>query len=132
MRKGVSPVVAIVLLIAIAVISAVAVWTWVGPLTAKPALGSTTFYNFQISRCNPTYSPTTSALDFKNGGGANLPTTTFSLISQADGSTLTSTSFTTTLPAGMTNSSLTVNYNLSSGIAYSLRASGIPDITFVC
>jgi flagellin-like protein len=38
MRNGVSPVVATVLLIAIAVIGSVAVWYWVSPYTSQPAL----------------------------------------------------------------------------------------------
>ncbi|NYZ80182.1 hypothetical protein H0N95_02940, partial [Candidatus Micrarchaeota archaeon] len=37
--KGVSPVVATVLLIAIAVIAAIGVWYWVGAYTGKPAVG---------------------------------------------------------------------------------------------
>ena len=39
MKKGISPVVAVVLLIAIAVIAAVGVWYWVGAYTGKPAVG---------------------------------------------------------------------------------------------
>ena len=40
MKKGISPVVAVVLLIAIAVIAAVGVWYWVGSYTSKPAVVS--------------------------------------------------------------------------------------------
>lgn len=77
MRKGVSPVVATVLLIAIAVISAVAVWYWVSPLTSAQATPSTTQYGFVITTA---YKNSTSGncvtLDIKNSGGASIPATT--------------------------------------------------------
>ncbi len=40
MKKGISPIVAVVLLIAIAVIAAVGLYFWVGSLTNKPATPS--------------------------------------------------------------------------------------------
>ena len=38
MKKGISPVVAVVLLIAIAVIASVGVWYWIGEFTDKPSV----------------------------------------------------------------------------------------------
>jgi flagellin-like protein len=46
MKKGVSPVVATVLLIAIAVISSVAVWYWVAPLTSQQPTQTSLVYSF--------------------------------------------------------------------------------------
>ena len=129
MRKGVSPVVAIVLLIAIAVISAVAVWTWVGPLTSKPPMGSTTQYSLQIIRCYP---GTPGAIDIKNTGGVIVPSTVFALISMSDGSTLSATGATLGVAPGLTNSSVAVSPSLTSGSSYLLRATGFPDIPFTC
>jgi len=75
MRKGVSPVVATVLLIAIAVISAVAVWYWVAPLTSPAATPSTTQYGFVVTG---TYKSAGNCvtLDIKNSGGTTIPVNT--------------------------------------------------------
>ncbi len=54
MRKGISPVVAVVLLIAIAVIAAVAVWFWVGPLTQKPAITTASQNQLVVEQCDTT------------------------------------------------------------------------------
>ncbi len=129
MRKGVSPVVAIVLLIAIAVISAVAVWTWVGPLTSKPPMGSTTQYALQVIECYPG-TPTT--IDIKNTGGVKISAQSFALISMADGNTLNGSVISQTLPPGEVNSSVTIVPSLSSGVSYALRAQNFPDIQFTC
>jgi flagellin-like protein len=75
MKKGVSPVVATVLLIAIAVISAVAVWYWVAPLTSSQPTGSTTQYGLTIpfAYSNSTSGVNCVTMDFKNTGGATIP-----------------------------------------------------------
>lgn len=52
MRKGISPVVAVVLLIAIAVIAAVGVWYWVGEFTDQPDT-NTDVKTFTLTRCGP-------------------------------------------------------------------------------
>ena len=54
MKKGISPVVAVVLLIAIAVIAAVGVWYWVGAYTGEPNV-TTDVKTFTISQCNGTH-----------------------------------------------------------------------------
>jgi len=128
MRKGVSPVVAIVLLIAIAVISAVAVWTWVGPLTSKPPMGSTTQYALQVIKCYPS----TSTIDIKNTGGTKISAQAFSLISKVDGAVLNPTVTSQTLAPGEVNSSVLITPALSSGVQYALRATNFPDIEFTC
>ena len=133
MRKGVSPVVAIVLLIAIAVISAVAVWTWVGPLTSKPPMGSTTQSIVQVIACHPG-NPTT--IDIKNTGGVKISSQSFTLISMADGSLVNLTGSgvvtTQTLSPGEVNSSVQISPSLASGVSYALRAQNFPDMPFTC
>jgi len=52
MRKGISPVVAVVLLIAIAVIAAVGVWYWVGEFTDQPNT-DTDIQTFVLTQCGP-------------------------------------------------------------------------------
>jgi flagellin-like protein len=47
--RGVSPVVATVLLIAIAVVAAVGVWYWVGSYTSKPATTSTDLKSIDVT-----------------------------------------------------------------------------------
>ena len=128
MRKGVSPVVAIVLLIAIAVISAVAVWTWVGPLTSKPPMGSTTQYSVGVIRCYPD----TNAIDIKNTGGVKISAQSFNLITKIDGATVLPSAINQTLSPGEVNSSVTIGWDLQSGVAYALRAQNFPDVEFTC
>ncbi len=52
MEKGISPVIAVVLLIAIAVISAVGVWYWVGGLASKPGGVQQAQTGFTIEDCD--------------------------------------------------------------------------------
>jgi len=54
MKKGISPVVAVVLLIAIAVIAAIGVWYWVGVYTGKPPGGALAKVAISIESCNGT------------------------------------------------------------------------------
>jgi flagellin-like protein len=51
-QKGISPVVAVVLLIAIAVIAAIGVWYWVGAFTGKPPTGPQQQVALSIESCN--------------------------------------------------------------------------------
>jgi flagellin-like protein len=129
MTKGVSPVVAIVLLIAIAVISAVAVWSWIGPLTSKPPTGSTTQYSLAVLKCYPT----TNAIDLQNTGGVKISGQSFALIDKSSGAELTATGIPgQTLTPGQTNSSVTVAYDITAGSSYALRAQNFPDVEFTC
>jgi flagellin-like protein len=50
--KGVSPVVAAVLLIAIAVIAAVGIWFWIGGFTSKPSLPPQQQVALSVENCN--------------------------------------------------------------------------------
>ena len=54
MKKGISPVVAVVLLIAIAVIASVGVWYWVGSYTGKPNVSGMK-KTAEIIKCNRTH-----------------------------------------------------------------------------
>ncbi len=78
MRKGVSPVVATVLLIAIAVISAVAVWYWVAPLTSAQPTPSTTQSAYVVTSVykNASNSAQCVALDIMNSGGVVISVNT--------------------------------------------------------
>jgi len=130
MRKGVSPVVAIVLLIAIAVISAVAVWSWVSPLTSKPPMGSTTQYALSVLNCYAS----TNTIDIKNVGGVKITSQNFSLVESATGTVLNTSALATlqTLLPGEVNSSVAVNYDITAGSSYVLRATNFPDFRFTC
>ncbi len=134
MRKGVSPVVAIVLLIAIAVISAVAVWSWVSPLTSKPPTGSTTQYSVSVLKCYPDGASNVNAIDIKNTGGVKISAQNFALIDTSTGATLASTGLnsTQTLAPGETNSTVPVLYDITAGSSYALRAANFPDVRFTC
>jgi flagellin-like protein len=76
--KGVSPVVATVLLIALAVIASVTAWFWVSSYTTKPALAETSFRGFTVvgvyknssnDGCN--------AFTIKNTGGQTITNALF-------------------------------------------------------
>lgn len=68
MKKGISPVIAVVLLIAIAVIAAVGVWYWVGGLATKPAGLDQAQQAFTIENCDLE----TDELLVRNTGGVML------------------------------------------------------------
>ena len=147
MRKGVSPVVATVLLIAIAVISAVAVWYWVAPLTSAQATPSTSQYGFVVTSAykNSTTGNCTT-LDIKNSGGVSIPINTAFEARAINGTNSGKyVNITTALTSGSTS-----NYNiasnatgaLSGGISvgsYFLRVvggssgvTGFTDVYFTC
>jgi len=145
MRKGVSPVVATVLLIAIAVISAVAVWYWVAPLTSAQATPSTSQYAFVVTS---TYKPSgnCTALDIKNSGGVTMPLNTTLEIFNINGTTTlkhvvvnvsTLTSGTTlnfpilTLPSTATNVPVG-SYLLRASTKSGASISGFTDVYFTC
>jgi len=73
MKKGISPVVATTLLIAIAVIASTTTWYWVASYTVKPALAETGFQSYTVPKV---YKISTSsycnAIDIKNTGGKTL------------------------------------------------------------
>ncbi len=54
MKKGISPVVAVVLLIAIAVIAAVGVWYWIGSYTGAPTAIRSSLKTITVQKCNGT------------------------------------------------------------------------------
>lgn len=55
MKKGVSPVIAVVLLIAITVIAAMGLWYWSTAFTAKPNVGQQYQISLSYTRCNGTH-----------------------------------------------------------------------------
>ncbi len=80
MQKGVSPVVATVLLIAIAVISAVAAWYWVSAYTAKPPLPETSQRGYMVTGVYDNASVTgCNGVDIKNVGGISISNLVFEI-----------------------------------------------------
>ena len=149
MRKGVSPVVATVLLIAIAVISAVAVWYWVAPLTSAQPTPSTTQTAYVVTSTykNTSNSAQCATLDLMNSGGIVIAVNTiFEVRYQANGTSAARyINITTALSPGSTS-----NFNITSAGwgnqsalplgTYTLRAStmssssisGFSDVYFTC
>jgi len=73
MKSGISPVVGTVLLIAIAVIGAVAVWYWSSSYTGKPVLPQVTFSSYTVVSVYKNASGDgCSSLDIRNTGGGTL------------------------------------------------------------
>ena len=147
MRKGVSPVVATVLLIAIAVISAVAVWYWVAPLTSAQATPSTSQYGFVVTSTYKNAGGNCITVDVKNSGGVTIPYNTTLEIFNINGSTMSkyvvfnvsALTSGTTMNVNITTIGPPVNATLPVG-SYMLRAStksnlavsGFTDVYFTC
>jgi flagellin-like protein len=73
MNSGISPVVATVLLIAIAVIGSVTAWYWISSYTNKPAVPTTSLKGYAIVDVYKNSSKTgCDALAIKNSGGAKI------------------------------------------------------------
>ena len=124
MRKGVSPVVATVLLIAIAVISAVAVWYWFSPLVSGQSTPGTAQYSLTIQHVY--YNSTNEAciaIDVSNNGGTAIPANmVFSLV----WSNFTSTGMYVNSSGGIgSNAMLRLNITLN-GNASPQNITGIP------
>jgi len=159
MRKGVSPVVATVLLIAIAVISAVAVWYWVAPLTSAQATPSAAQYAFVATNVYKNSAGNCTAIDLKNSGGTTIAGFTVFEIRPISGGTstgryvnLTVTNSSYATMSAPLSSGTTLNFNISNvngsynatgpGVSvgsYLLRAvggpsgiSGFTDVYFTC
>ena len=114
MRKGVSPVVATVLLIAIAVISAVAVWYWVAPLTSAQPTPATTESGYTIGTVYKNTSSTCVSVDITNNGGVVIPASMLFEI-RYQGTGLTTGRYLNMTLGGALNPGATVNYNISAG-----------------
>jgi flagellin-like protein len=149
MKKGVSPVVAVVLLIAIAVISAVAVWYWVSPLTARPAVAETTQKSIAVTACY--YNANPANIDVRNTGGLSLSARFFEVRYSDNGSAVSYNSshnaYANMSSALSSGDSKTISVyacsssscgsgsqamNLSTSVSYFLRSSGMPDQPFTC
>ncbi len=149
MMKGVSPVVATVLLIAIAVVAAVAVWFWVGAM-GRPAVPSQEVKTFIVENCIPdgtgsnnvvngTYNNTQykSTLRLYNNGAltitgasANLYSATLSLLSYGGAVPTMTPGQRGTINVTSTND--TGGANLAVGNTYYLEYPGIPLVKFGC
>ncbi len=158
MRKGVSPVVATVLLIAIAVISSVAVWYWVAPMTSKQAMPETSQKGYMVSDTYLNVSNSTcNGVDLRNTGGQTISTgTIFEIRDYATGKPVGINGMNPTYPAyinitydltpGSTNfyniSQLGNNANRTSvpfgtyivrpSVAYSTSVAGLADQLLTC
>jgi FlaG/FlaF family flagellin (archaellin) len=124
--KGVSPVVAIVMLIAISVIATVSVWFWINPMTGKPATADTTQKTVSVEQC---YAQT-NALRLRNSGGYAITNQLFEVYMSSTGNPIGVNVTVDSLNPGesdMFNAS-----GLTPGIQYFLRATGYPDSVFSC
>jgi flagellin-like protein len=87
--KGVSPVVATVLLIAIAVIASTTTWYWVSSYTSKPALAETTLKSYVVTGVYKNLSKDgCTGLDVKNTGGQAINNVAFYLKDYLSGKTV--------------------------------------------
>ena len=124
--KGVSPVVATVLLIAIAVIAAVGVWFFVQNMTSKQS-SAPTMTAFQVESC----SVATGNLSLINLGDAAFASKVFQIYYGVNGTALPfATSI--TLPAGSGSRAVVSSNNTIISGAYYALASGVPKISFNC
>ena len=74
MKKGVSPVVSVVLLIAIAVVAAAAVWFWVAPMmTSTQTSDVVGKYQVTITSCRPSSTAGNVVVSVRNIGTSTTP-----------------------------------------------------------
>jgi len=131
--KGVSPVVATVLLIAIAVIAAVGVWYWVGAYTSKPATTGTDLKVIEIATCSVTSAntvvrnlgstPTVAGTYFTVYATNSTPVAYLNLSTAIN--SLDSRGFTFTLANGTAT-------NITTAGTYKATAAGYQDAQFNC
>ncbi|MEM3412288.1 MAG: archaellin/type IV pilin N-terminal domain-containing protein [archaeon] len=132
--KGISPVIATVLLIAIAVIGAVALWYWAGGLAGKPPMAQTTQQAITISDCkvtNPGQVNNSAQLTIRNTGGVDVSVTNVGVylggeeIAKFDVTVAVGQLATVTMNADS-------NKNISTGVVYKVIHGQLPEITFSC
>jgi len=125
--KGVSPVVATVLIIAIAVIASVTVYYWVTPYTQKPQLPDETYHGIRVEACNGTH------IEVRNIGFPTIVNQNFSILNSSGSATnfsvfinnLTSTSAGWYYVGGELDS-------LNSNGVYYISSTEIPEMLFTC
>jgi len=132
MQKGISPIVAVVLLIAIAVIAAVGLYFWVGGLATKqPTPATPNVITAQKISCVPeTHSNATMTVMMQNLGTTSL-TANFTLY--GDGSSNNATTTAVTINAGSQAPVSFGSLNLTSGSSYMiLGPAGVSQAMVVC
>ena len=124
MRKGISPVIAVVLLIAISVIAAVGVWYWVAELAAEPAGLGDDPVTLSVEDCDTTGDE----VMIRNPTGTNLEDQTVRIYGPAG----EEGEFTINeLSAGDVDY-FNVTLNLSAGEQYTLTGEGVASTSFTC
>jgi flagellin-like protein len=119
--KGISPVVATVLLIALAVIASVTAWFWISSYTVKPALGTTTLSGYVVTGVYKNLSKDgCTGLDVKNTGGQAINNVAFYLKDYLTGKTVGSNGTDPPYPAYI---NLT-NINPGASVFFSLNKLG--------
>ncbi len=119
MKKGISPIVAVVLLIAIAVIAAVGLYFWVGSLTNKPATPTQPGMLTAQAICGDNQSSTTTFL-LTNIGTSTVDISTLKMTAPKDSSAqfnASSDCASTTIQAGGTIKCNITNFGKGSGTA---------------
>ncbi len=88
MRKGISPVIATVLLIAISIISAIGVWYWAAQLVDKPTGVETEGQVFTVTNCEIHLgNPENATLTVRNTGGLMITDSSVSVYENGDHAT---------------------------------------------
>ncbi len=136
MKKGISPVIAVVLLIAIAVIAAVGVWYWAAGLADKPPGAETAQTAFTVGECNlnEAETPSNASARIVNTGGVNIGSDRMVTV-YSEGEHRGNISFDLGLEAGeeaYVDLVSTDEDHFTSGTQYTVVDGDFPDITFHC
>jgi hypothetical protein len=137
--KGVSPVVAIILIVAISVLASVSVWYWTNPLMSKPSTIEKSQKTITIEECYPG-DTLTSRLLIRNSGGLQFSAqfdvylkTTGNKHCSSTGATYNGTYNVLNLDPGRTSVIYaTGDCDLDAGTTYILRGEGMPDAEITC
>ena len=127
MEKGISPVVSVVLLIAIAVVAAAGVWFWVAPMFTETQASSTAG-KYQVRLTNCRGSAGSQVVSVRNIGTSNTPSTATAVpIYSSTGTRVGNISLAVGLSAGSYNNSVPLNNETTSALSGTLY---IEDSTF--
>lgn len=127
MMRGVSVVVATVILIAITVVAAIAVWFWVGAM-GKPGQPQE-IKTFIVEQC--IFGTNTTQLRVYNNGAITIATRTDSRVLSANLDTVTENVMVPTLKPAQRDT-INLNTTLTKGLTYYVEYKAIPLIKFGC
>ncbi|GEM_PF-4964426 len=121
--KGLSPIIAMVLFIAITVIAGISVYYWVLPYAEKPVLPDTVYRSLIVQSCEG------NVIQVKNGGALVIRNTNFTVYNSTGGEV--AWFYVSELDVGET-SYFDMNASLPGSREYTISQTGYQSVSFPC